>query len=273
MTPSPFRRGTLPLAHGVGMDWLHIGRGVRKMVIIPGAGDGLWTVRQSALHLAWRYRRRFWSHQLLILSRREPIQTGFGVQDYATDCLSALDRLNWGPSIWECISAGGPIGQAVAQRRPDLVSGLVLASTTHRVDERLRLVLERWRRLVHARRWADLYWDIAALNRRPETVARYRSLKPLLRAVPPPRNPQRFVELLDGLLKLDNGPILSEIACPTLVIGGTEDRIISADLQREMANMIPNSRLVLYDGYGHAAPFEQPHAERVTRQFMEEIHR
>jgi pimeloyl-ACP methyl ester carboxylesterase len=268
-----FQRGTLRLAHGAGMDWLQLGRGERKMVIVPGAGDGLWTVRQSALHLAWRYRRRFWSHQLLILGRREPIPTGFGVQDYADDCLTAIDRLNWGPSIWECISAGGPIGQAVAQQRPDMVSGLVLASTTYRVDERLRLVLEHWRGLVHARRWADLYWNIAALNRRPEMVARFRSLKPLLHMAPPPRNPQRFIRLLDGLLRLDNYALLSEIACPTLVIGGTEDRIISADLQREMAQLIPHSRLVLFDGYGHAAPLEHPRSERVTRQFMEAIHR
>jgi len=55
------------------------------------------------------------------------------------------------------------------------------------------------------------------------------------------------------------------------VIGGREDRIISSDLQREMARLIPNSRLVLYEGYGHAAPLEHPHAERVTRQFMEEL--
>lgn len=268
----PFQRGSLRIAHGARIDWLQLGRGARTMVIVPGAGDGLWTVHQSALHLAWRYRRRLLSHRLLILGRREPIPSGFSVQEYADDCLAAVDRLNWGPSVWECISAGGPIGQAVAHQRPELVSGLVLASTTHRVDEQLRLVLGHWRRLVLARRWADLYWNIAELNRRPETVARVRPLKRLLHVVPPPRNPRRFVQLLDGLLRLDNGAILPGIACPTLVIGGTEDRIISADLQREMARLVPNSRLTLFEGYGHAAPLEHPHAERVTRQFMAEIH-
>jgi pimeloyl-ACP methyl ester carboxylesterase len=263
-----FQRGTLRLAHGAQMDWLQLGRGAHTMVIVPGAGDGLWTVRQSALHLVWRYRRRLQNYRMLFLSRREPIPTGFAFQEYADDCLSAIGHLNWGPSVWECISAGGPIGQAVAQREPAAVTALVLASTTHRVDARLRSVLETWRRLVHAGRWSELYWNIAALNRRPDTVARYRPLKPLLHIVPPPRNPQRFVQLLDGLLQLDNGTILSEIACPTLVIGGMEDRIISAGLQREMAARIPNSRLLLYDGYGHAAPLEHPHAEQAIQQFV-----
>jgi pimeloyl-ACP methyl ester carboxylesterase len=255
------------------MDWLQLGRGPLPVVVIPGVGDGLRTLGRSAIELAWRYRRRFWSHRLLILGRREPIPRGFGVEEHAVDYLRAVERLGWGPSIWESISAGGPIGQCVARSRPDLVRGLILASTTHRLDARLRSIIETWRILAHDHRWADLYWSVVALNRGPERTARYKALRPLLRLVPAPRNPQRFVNLLAGLEKLDNRAILPAITCPTLVIGGGQDRLISVDLQREMAGLVPNSRLVLYAEYGHTTPDEQPDYEVVTRHFMEEIHR
>jgi pimeloyl-ACP methyl ester carboxylesterase len=255
------------------MDWLQLGHGPLSAVVVPGAGDGLWTIGRSAMYLAWRYRRRFRSHHLLILGRREPIPSGFGIEDHADDYTRAVERLGWGPSIWECISAGGPIGQCVARWRPDVVRGLILASTTHRVDARLRSVLETWRGLAQGRRWVELYWSMAALNNRPAEAGRYQALRPLLHFVPPPRSPQRFLRLLDGIAKLDNRAILPAIPCSTLIIGGEQDCITSASLQREMAGLIPDSRLVLYADRGHATSVEHHDYEVVTRRFIEEMHR
>ena len=65
--PSGFKRGTLRFEHGARMDWLQLGRGSLSAVVIPGAGDGLWTVGRSTMQMVWRYRQRFWSHRLLIL--------------------------------------------------------------------------------------------------------------------------------------------------------------------------------------------------------------
>jgi pimeloyl-ACP methyl ester carboxylesterase len=80
-----------------------------------------------------------------------------------------------------------------------------------------------------------------------------------------------LVRLLGALTTLDQQELLPHIVCPSLIIGGEEDRIISAALQREMAALIPQSRLILYPGYGHAAPDEHPTYEAATRRFMEEV--
>lgn len=208
---------------------------------------------------------------MLILGRREPIPSGFGVEEHADDCLRAVERLGWGPSTWECISAGGPIGQCAARWRPDVVRGLILTSTTHRLDTRLRSVLAAWRDLAQRHQWTELYRNMATLNSRPATAARLHYLRPLLAVLPLPRSPQRFLHVLDGLAKLDNSAVLPEIRCSTLIVGGGQDRIISVDLQREMAGLIPRSRLVLYAARGHAAPLKHPTYEVVTRRFMEEV--
>ena len=78
--------------------------------------------------------------------------------------------------------------------------------------------------------------------------------------------------MLDGLAKLDNRVILPLIRCSTLIVGGELDCLVSADLQREMAGLIPNGRLVLYASHGHATSVEHPGYEFLTRRFMEEIH-
>ena len=256
------------------MHWLQLGVGTLSTVIVPAASDGLWTAGQSlvsSVWLAWRYRRRLKTHRLMVLSRREPIPFSFDVQRHADDYLQAVEQLHWGPAVWECVSAGGPIGQWTALRRPDLVQGLILASTTHRVDKRLHMMLTTWCRLACERRWAELYSNMLYLNQGPKTIHRDRRLRPFMRMLPTPWSPQRFVRLVSGLLTLDNRAMLPNIGCPTLVVGGRDDRLIAAGLQQEMARLIPHSRLVLYEGYGHAAPLEHPEYEHLTRRFSEWI--
>jgi pimeloyl-ACP methyl ester carboxylesterase len=81
-----------------------------------------------------------------------------------------------------------------------------------------------------------------------------------------PRSPERLERILAGILSVDNRPLLPRIALPTLVIGGEDDRLIGAQIQREMAQLIPTSRLKLYPGYGHGNDQENPdYAVQVER--------
>jgi pimeloyl-ACP methyl ester carboxylesterase len=61
----------------------------------------------------------------------------------------------------------------------------------------------------------------------------------------------------------DSRPLLPDIRCPTLVLCGHEDRLTPPEFAREMADAIPDSRLVIVDHCGHLAPIEQP--EQVTQ--------
>ena len=51
---------------------------------------------------------------------------------------------------------------------------------------------------------------------------------------------------------------LGRIACPTLVIGGTNDRIVTWAASAEIADAIPGSELFLYEGLGHGLYEEAP---------------
>ena len=51
---------------------------------------------------------------------------------------------------------------------------------------------------------------------------------------------------------------LDRIACPTLVIGGTDDRIVTGKASEEIAERIPSGNLYMYEGLGHGLYEEAP---------------
>ena len=64
---------------------------------------------------------------------------------------------------------------------------------------------------------------------------------------------------------------LPEIACPTLIVWGARDRLISVRDADAFADLIPNSRKVIYEDTGHMAMIERPRAfNALLRDFLEE---
>jgi pimeloyl-ACP methyl ester carboxylesterase len=252
------------------MQYVVLGDGPVPVVVIPAADDGLRMAGEAAPQLARSYRRRARTHRLLVLSRRQPIPEDYTWEQHTDDYIWALEQLGWGPTILECHSAGGPIGQWMAIKRPDLVRGLILSDTMHYPSEHTRAVVTHWRYLAREEKWAELQWSCVEYSFRPQTVARYRPRKSFLRMLPRPRHPERVVRIYDELLALDNRAVVPRIACPTLVIGGEEDNVVPADVHRAMAALIPNSRLVLYPGYGHGNSQENPDYEAQVTRFVYE---
>ena len=58
----------------------------------------------------------------------------------------------------------------------------------------------------------------------------------------------------------DAGPLLGKIHCPTLVLCGRQDAWSGLPRHEEMAERIPNSRLVVIEDCGHMSTMERPEA-------------
>ena len=58
--------------------------------------------------------------------------------------------------------------------------------------------------------------------------------------------------------RTDSLPLLSRIACPTLVMCGRQDALIPLDRHEEMAARIPGSRLEIVEECGHLSTMERP---------------
>jgi len=263
-----YHKGALPTPDGALMPYVIVGDGPVPVVVIPSGGDGLTVVSDAALRLAWFFRKRARDYRVLILGRRQPIPLDHGVERHAEDMIWAMEQLGWGAAVLECNSAGGPVGQWISVKRPDLARVLILSCALHRADDHFRSVVRHWHTLADERRWPELNWSSIEYTYRRETVKKLRPLKPLLRLISRPRYPERILRIFEELFDLDNRPILPRITTPTLVIGGEDDRLIGASIQREMAGLLPSSSLKLYPGYGHGNDLENPDYQRQVDEFV-----
>jgi pimeloyl-ACP methyl ester carboxylesterase len=80
-----------------------------------------------------------------------------------------------------------------------------------------------------------------------------------------------FIQALEANLDYDFRDRLPEIACPTLIVWGDRDRVITVNDAAVYAELIPGSRKVVYEDTGHMAQIERPDAfNSLLREFLGE---
>ncbi|MBA2636819.1 MAG: alpha/beta hydrolase, partial [Solirubrobacterales bacterium] len=67
-----------------------------------------------------------------------------------------------------------------------------------------------------------------------------------------------FVDALDALTSYPIRERLPQIACPTLIAWGDQDRLVPVADADEFERLIPDTRKVVYPGAGHGLMLEQP---------------
>lgn len=169
-------------------------------------------------------------------------------------------------------SMGGFIAAELAIRHPQRVERLVLVSpaglSTYG-DPRIARYLPWARRMERSvaayGAWIASHSD--AITRRPVLRnAFFGMIVPHPSWLPAPLVAEQLrgagkpglVPALQAISEYDLRPNLERIACPTLIVWGRRDRVIT---RRDMAafnELIPGSRTVLYEDTGHVAQLERP---------------
>lgn len=67
-----------------------------------------------------------------------------------------------------------------------------------------------------------------------------------------------FIDALDALTGYPIRDRLTEVACPTLVVWGSDDRLVPVGDAAEFERLIPNARKVIFEDTGHVAMLERP---------------
>jgi pimeloyl-ACP methyl ester carboxylesterase len=269
MSLPAFRASSIEIGDGSVQPYVEMEGGPTPTVIVPGVADGLRTCADVAVYLAWFYRERVKDCRLLILSRREPLPADFSAEKHADDMLGTVERLNFGPAVWECLSAAGPIGQWAAVKRPDLVRGLVLSASYDHVNGRVKKRMEKWLEVARQAGDRDAFWSMIEPKYRPPADVLAKVDPVLLQGASTPRSLERFERMLMPLLDLDQRKLVSRIGCPTLVVGGEDDRTVPAEVQREMASRIPGAELKLFPGFGHFNDMENPEYQPLVTHFAQ----
>ena len=76
---------------------------------------------------------------------------------------------------------------------------------------------------------------------------------PILIRTGRPSDFNRFIIQANSCLNHNAYDELNNIKSPTLIIGGDSDRIVGKNSSEEIADKIPQSKLIIYKGLGHGA--------------------
>ena len=141
------KNGTLELS-GTTMDYIRFGTGNKVLIILPGLGDGLQTVKGTALPMAWMYRMFAKDYTVYAFSRKNALGSGETIRQMAADQAQAMKLLGIERADVFGVSMGGMIAQYLAIDYPQLVGKLVLAVTSARPNPILRESVEEWVQLA-----------------------------------------------------------------------------------------------------------------------------
>ena len=111
------------------MDYISFGEGKRVLILIPGLGDGLRTVKGTAAPMAAMYREFTKDFTVYAFSRITDLPAGHTTRDMARDLHDAMDVLGIEKADILGVSMGGMIAQHLAADYPEKVNKLILTVT------------------------------------------------------------------------------------------------------------------------------------------------
>ncbi|MBR0403691.1 MAG: alpha/beta hydrolase [Eggerthellaceae bacterium] len=249
--------GCLTLASGE-MDYIRFGGGKQVMVMLPGVGDGLKTVRGMALPFALMYRPLARDFTVYVLSRRRELPEHITTREMVADLDEAMGALGLEGSAVVGVSQGGMIAQWLAIDHPQRVGRLVLVVTTSRPNATIEDVVARWAGMAKRGDYRGIIIDTAERSYSERRLRAARIQYRALGSLGKPRSFARFLTQAESCVTHDAYGQLPGISCPTLVIGGTDDRIVTCRASEEIAERIAGSELFLYEGLGHGLYEEAP---------------
>jgi len=261
------KNGTLKQG-GVETDYIRFGSGKKVLVLLSGLGDGLQTVKGTALPMALMYRIFSNDYTVYAFSRRNHLPEGFSTRDMARDVKDAMDALGIRKADVLGVSMGGMIAQYLAIDYPEAVGKLVLTVTSSQPNPILTEAVDEWTAAAKA---GDHTALMGSNVKRIYSEAYYRKNKwliPIMGKLTKPRSYARFFVQAQACLAHDAYARLSAITAPTLVIGGGQDKALGCEASRELAAQIPNTRLQIYPQWGHGLYEEEKGFNQMVLDYL-----
>jgi pimeloyl-ACP methyl ester carboxylesterase len=195
------------------------------------------------------------------------VDTDYAPADMAADALGLMDELGIEQADVIGFSLGGAIAQELVLAKPDRVRGLVLYATWASTDGWLALRFSLWEQLS-GMVTPELMTDMGAMDlythRFFADPAPLEMLRAASRAAPNERGSAGIIRQWRADQAHDARDRLAQITAPTLVVVGDEDVLVPKRYSRQLAELIPGSRLEVIPEAGHGALIERPDAFRAA---------
>ncbi|MDU4524141.1 MULTISPECIES: alpha/beta fold hydrolase [Streptococcus] len=250
------------------MDYVTFGKGKKPLVIIPGLGDGVQTVKGKAQLFSLSYRLLAKHYKIYVFSRINELRQGYTTRDMAADVAEAMETLNLYAAYVMGISQGGMIAQWLAVDFPGRVQRLILAVTTAEPSQLARERIEHWQKLSQSGNFKHLMLDIAQHSYTQKSYQKWRFLYNIMGRLGRIKDEKRIVIQSQSCLEHNSLEVLKEIHCPTLVLGALEDDVIGVKGSKELAKAISGCQLLILKHSGHALYEENKAFQEAVCEFL-----
>ena len=250
------------------MDYVIFGKGKKPLLIVPGLGDGLQTVKGMSQMLALTYREFAKVYKVYVFSRINELPENYTTRNMAADVAKAMVILNITSGYVMGISQGGMIAQWLAVDFPEKVQKLILAVTTAKPSQLARERIEHWQKLSQSGNFRDLMLDIAYHSYTQKSYPKWRFLSTIMGRLGRIKDKKRIAIQSQSCLEHDSLGVLKEIQCPTLVLGALEDDVIGVKGSKELAKGISGCQLLILKHSGHALYEENKSFQEIVCGFL-----
>lgn len=252
-------------ANGAQIEYFKYGEGKRPLIVLPGlAVKSVLLYKDMVADALGLFGEGF---EVYVFDRRLNLPDSYSVEDMAKDYIAAFEALGLKDVAIYGISQGGMIALTLTLLRPDLVSALVLGSTSARVSEASQPVIKEWNALASAKDEKGLIDSFIKYVYSPAFVEQF---GPMIADSLKGITDEEFkrLSILTGRMnEYDVYSRLGEIECPSLILCGDEDAVLGKTATTELS-AIKGSELFVFKGFGHAVYDENPEFKERANEFL-----
>jgi 3-oxoadipate enol-lactonase len=204
--------------------------------------------------------------QVVIFDNRDVGQTecsiiDYQIEDMANDVLALLDYHKFERVHLVGFSMGGFIAQSLAVRHPDRIRSLILAGTAAKVSNRTRRIIINWLQLASLLPREQALKEMMLWTYSTKFFENEQNMKNVLQHLlnaPHMQTLPQFERQAKAQKQSDWTESSQQITAPTLVLVGAEERVFSVDDARQLAMLIPDAQLHVFENVAHNLFLENP---------------
>jgi len=259
-------------ANGISINCEIEGQG-DNIILIHGAFDNLDMWYNQIPVFSKKY--RVITYDIRGSGKTESPEMDYTVPLFAEDLYEFTKAIDVESAVFVGFSLGGRIAAQLALDHPASVTALVLSSSAAGLATAptSRQALTRFQRTLDLLGKGDINTAAEIMtaagfspnfkSKNPAEFERFKQTKMQ-------NHPQGLIRVMQSL-QAENSPDLSQLQCPTLIIVGENDPLMTVALGQQLKARIPDSRLVVLPT-GHASAIELPDRfNKVVLDFISEV--
>lgn len=257
---------TLTTPHGE-MQYFRFGNPEGKpYVILPGLS--LKSVMGAADAVAGAYAMLAEDYDMYLFDRITQYPDDYDIYGMAEDTIAAFDQLGLKDISVMGVSQGGMIAQIIAVQKPELISHLILCSTSPYIASGNAEAFAEWKAFAEKKDAAGLVESFGRYVYTPEFFEQFKDAILAQAEGVTDDEFRNFLISLNGMKDFDIRDQLGAVTCPTFVLGAGEDRVLGVQASKDLMDLLHCDGYI-YEGKGHGVYDEAPDYLSRIKEFLD----